>query len=349
MSVKVGLLGFGGISKSHFRGYEQLARENESIELVAICDIDPEQFKKAEAINLDTGKGKYDLSRQKLYTNVDDMLANEELDMIDICLPTYLHAEYAVKMMKAGKHVLCEKPMSLSPEDCRKMIATSKETGKKLMIGQCLRFEPLYTCLKDYIDSGELGAVKYMFFDRLSGLPRWGFEGWYRDEKRSGDCPLDLHIHDVDMIRFLLGEPESVSAVTQSGVTPKQLIHSTFKYKDVPVVVATGSWLEGCKKSFEMKYRVGFEKAEVVLDGGVVTVYPMDKTLNDGAPYVLELPKKNRMAEEIRYLARSIEDASFVNETNTPESAAATVALVEKLRMSADFGGKEIACDTTAL
>lgn len=344
MSVRVGLLGFGGISKSHFRGYELLAKENAGIELVAICDINPEQFKKAEAINLDTGKGKYDLSHQRLYTDVDDMLANEELDMIDICLPTYLHAEYAIKMMKAGKHVLCEKPMALSYEDCLKMIAVSKETGRKFMIGQCLRFEPLYTCLKDFVDSGELGAVKYMFFDRLSGLPRWGFEGWYRDEKRSGDCPFDLHIHDVDMIRFLVGEPESVSAVTQSGTTPKQLIHSTFKYKDIPVVVATGSWLEGCKKDFKMVYRVGFEKAEVVLEGGVVTVYPMDKLLNGGEPYTLELQYKNRMAEEIRYLARSIEDTSFVNDKNPPESAAATVALVEKLRLSADLGGKEVEC-----
>lgn len=344
MSVKVGLLGFGGISKSHFRGYEQLASENAGVELVAICDIDPEQFKKAEAINIDTGKGKYDLSKQRLYTDVDDMLANEELDMVDICLPTYLHAEYAIKMLKAEKNVLCEKPMSLRYEDCLKMIDAAREVGKRLMIGQCLRFEPLYTCLKDFVDSGEFGKVRYMFFDRLSGLPRWGFEGWYRDEKRSGDCPLDLHIHDVDMIRFLVGEPESVSAVTQSGTTPKQLIHSTFKYKDIPVVVATGSWLEGYKKGFEMKYRVGFEKAEVVLDGGKVTVYPMDKTLNGGEPYVLELPHKNRMAEEIRYLAHSIEDAAFVNETNTPESAAATVALVEKLRLSAELGGKEIEC-----
>jgi predicted dehydrogenase len=338
MSVKVGLLGFGGIAKAHYRAYKKLENENAGIDLVAICDINPEQFEKAQAINIDTGEAKLDLAGKRLYTDVYEMLACEELDMIDICLPTYLHAEYAVKMLKAGKHVLCEKPMALSSEDCFKMIETAKETGKKLMIGQCLRFEPLYTCLKDFKDSGELGNITYMFLDRLGALPRWGFEGWFRDDKRSGGCALDLHIHDVDMIRFLLGEPDSVCASARDGVSRWQLIHSNFTYKDVPVVSATGSWYEAPNTGFKMTYRVGFEKAEVILEGGKVTVYPMDKSINGGDAYVLDLPAKDRMAEEIRYLANAIKDPDFVNVINTPESAMASVSLVEKLRESADLG-----------
>jgi predicted dehydrogenase len=103
--IRVAMIGFGGIAKSHKRGYEILAREGAPIKLVAICDINPEQFTKAQAINLE-GKAKYDLSEQTLYTDLDEMIAKEEFDMVDICLPSFLHREYAIRMLRAGKHVL---------------------------------------------------------------------------------------------------------------------------------------------------------------------------------------------------------------------------------------------------
>lgn len=340
MSIKVGLLGFGGMAKGHFNAYKELeAEENSNIKLVAICDINPDQFTSAQQININTGKSKFDLSGINLYTDVFEMLAAEELDMIDVCLPTFLHAEFATAMLNAGKNVICEKPMALSSKDCQKMIDAAKTNGKKLMIAQCLRFEPLYTCLKDFIDSGELGGIRYMFFDRLSTLPLWGFQRWYRDDKRSGGCALDLHVHDVDMIRFLVGEPQSVSAVAKNETCRWQLMNSRFNYPDIPVVVATGSWMEAGPRGFRMSYRVGFDKAEVILENNEVMIYPTDKTLNNGVTYKLELPKKNRLAEEIRYFVSTLVDDSIVNDVNSPESAMATVALVEKLRMSADEGG----------
>jgi predicted dehydrogenase len=165
--IRVAMIGFGGIAKSHKRGYEILAKEGAPVKLVAICDINPEQFTKAQAINIE-GKSKYDLSEQTLYTDLDEMIAKEDFEMVDICLPSFLHKEYATRMLRAGKHVLCEKPMSLSSADCEEMIATAHECGKKLMIGQCLRFEPLYLVLKNAIEQGTFGKVKNAFFDRLS-------------------------------------------------------------------------------------------------------------------------------------------------------------------------------------
>ena len=334
--IRVAMIGFGGIAKSHKRGYEKLAGEGAPIELVAICDINPEQFTKAQAINIE-GKAKYDLSKQTLYTDLDEMIAKEKFDMVDICLPSFLHKEYATRMLRAGKHVLCEKPMSLSSADCEEMIATAKACGKKLMIGQCLRFEPLYLFLKNAIEEGTFGKVKNAFFDRLSSMPRWGFEGWYHDTNRSGGAILDLHIHDVDMVRFLFGEPKAVSAVAYDAETRWAVINSRFMYDDDKIVVANASWDEAKSTKFAMPYRVNFEKATVTQQGGVVTVYPAE-----GEPYEAELPKADRMAEEIRFLAMSIlEDSENVK--NPPESAMMTVKLVETLRESIAQKGATVA------
>ncbi len=335
-TVRVAMIGFGGIAKSHKRGYEILEKQGAPIKLVAICDINREQFTKVQAINLE-GNPKYDLSGQTLYTDLDQMLEREAFDMVDICLPSFLHKEYATRMLRAGKHVLCEKPMSLSSADCQVMIDTARECGKKLMIGQCLRFEPMYLFLKDAIDQNTFGKVKNAFFERLSSMPRWGFEGWYHDTARSGGAILDLHIHDVDMVRFLFGEPKAVSAVSYDTETRWTVINSRFLYEDGKIVVANASWDESNSTKFGYPYRVNFEKATVTLQGGKITVYPVG-----GTPYEVELVRADRMAEEIKFLAMSIlEDTE--NDKNPPESAMMTVKLVETLRESCAQNGATVA------
>lgn len=331
--VKVALLGFGGIAKSHKKGYDLLAAEGANIRLVAICDVNPEQFKKSDAsINLGSD-GKLALDDIHTYTDCDEMIAKEEIDMVDVCLPTYLHKEYTVRMLKAGKHVLCEKPMALNSKDCAEMLRVAKECDRKLMVGQCLRFEPAYVYLKECVESGRFGKLKYLHMDRLSGLPKWGFEGWFRDTARSGGCLLDMHIHDVDMARFLLGEPQAVSCVAYDDTVRWQVVNSRLYYDDV-VVIADGSWDESPLKKFYMGFRARFEEAELEMNGSKLTVYP-----NEGEAYEPELTAQNRMAEEIRLLATLVADPEATNEVNTPESAAATVALCEKLMESADQGG----------
>lgn len=330
--IKSAMIGFGGIAKSHKHAYDELTRSGFPIKLVAICDINPEQFRKAQAINLE-GNPKFDLSGQKLYTDLEEMIKNEEFDMVDICLPSYLHKEYTLKMLRIGKHVFCEKPMALSSADCAEMIDTARECGKKLMIGQCLRFEPLYLFLKDAIINNTYGRVKNAFFERLSSSPRWGFDGWYKDTARSGGAIMDLHIHDVDMVRFLFGEPEAVSAVSYDTRSRWTVVNSRFIYNDDKIIVANASWDEAASTKFQMTYRVRFEKATVKLEDGKIAVYP-----DEGTPYDAELPRANRMAEEIKALASSILEGSE-NTVNPPESAMATVKLVEKLRESAEGRG----------
>jgi len=333
--IRVAMLGFGGIAKSHKRAYERFEKEGTPIRLVAICDIDPEQFHRVAQTNLESAKP-YKMEGIALYTDLEEMLAKEDFEMIDICLPSYLHKEYSIRMMERGKHVMCEKPMALNEKDCEEVLEVAKKYGKKLMIGQCLRFEPCYVYLKEQIDNGSFGKLYYMHMDRLSPLPLWGYDNWFCDTERSGGAAMDLHIHDIDMARFLFGEPKAVSASACNEVTRWQYI-SSHLYYDGFFVDAQGSWMESDSFSFRFGFRACFEKAEVVLEAGKMTVHP-----RGGEAYEVELPKKNRMAEEIRLLAESIADENVVNTVNTPEGAAKSVALVQRLCESADRGGEMI-------
>lgn len=332
--LKVCLLGHGGIGQSHRRAYAQLAEQNAPIQLVGICDIDPGKFTGDMAINLAGVEGQ-GVGGYRCYTDLEEMLTKEQPDVIDICLPTYLHCRYTVMLLKRGYHVQCEKPMALNPDECGQMLAAAKESGKQLMIGMCLRFDPLYLELKKMIDEETYGKVYEAHFERLSGLPGWGFEGWFRDYARSGGVALDMHIHDVDMIRFLFGEPTAVSAVTGNNRAYCSMISSRFEYGDKQIF-AVGDWAQSSSFPFKMAYRVNFERASVIMDGGRIRVCPEGE-----AAFDLVLEEKNRMAEEIAFFARVIlgEEA---NTKNTPADAAQSAAMIAKLMESAGNGGRPV-------
>jgi predicted dehydrogenase len=140
--LKAALIGLGGMGRGHFDNYIRLMKEDAPVKLVAVCDINPEKFRITK-VDFNIGgivSDKQDFSAFRQYTSADEMLEKEELDLVSIAIPTYLHCEMAVKCLKAGANVFSEKPMALKVEDCRRMIDTANECGKQLMIGQCLRF-----------------------------------------------------------------------------------------------------------------------------------------------------------------------------------------------------------------
>ena len=340
--IKFAMLGYGGIAKSHKHGYDLLKKEGFSAKLVAICDINKEQFTAAEqAINLGSTYGT-DLTGISLYTDIDEMLAQEDFDVIDICLPTYLHKKYAIKLMRAGKHVLSEKPMSLSFADCEELLSVAKECNKKITIGQCLHFEAGYVYLKKCIDEQLFGKLQCLELERLSELPTWKcFENWYLDPKRSGTVPFDLHIHDIDIANYLLGMPSAVSAVTIDNDVPMQYMNSRLFYDNGVKVFATASWNEVKGAPFLMAYRARFNDATLIYRGGTVKVYPVGKEGFEAEETKAE-NRKDRMAEEIRNMALVVGDAEFINTTNTPDCAANSILIIEKLVQSAKNGGEKV-------
>ena len=332
--VKIAMIGFGGIARAHYSGYEMMKSTDAPLTLAAVCDVNPDQLTRQVKINTSTEPVTLPAD-MPTYTDVDALIAGADFDVADICLPTYLHKEYTIKFLRAGKHVLCEKPMALSSADCEEMIAVAKECGKELMIGQCLRFDSAYLHLKDAVDSGKYGKLRALTMNRLSALPIWGFEQWFCDTARSGGCILDMHIHDVDMARFLLGEPKAVSTVAYDGKTRWQWENTRLFYDGVTVCI-NGSWDETRGTQFVGDFRAVFEKATIMREPNGTMLY-----VENEKPVALPEIAGDMYAEEIEYFARTIVE-NRPNTVNTPESACATVKLIEALRESAARDGEKI-------
>lgn len=198
MTVKFGIIGCGSICR--YRHAPELA-DNKQAEIVAFCDIVPER---AEAM--------VELYGGKAYTDYKEVIANPDVDAIVVCTPNYLHGPITIEALKAGKHVLCEKPMATSAEEAENMIKAAKESGKFLMIGHNQRLMPPHVKAKEILDSGKLGKV--LTFRTAFGHA--GPEGWcvdkslktwfFQKDKAFVGAMGDLGVHKADLIRWLLGE-----------------------------------------------------------------------------------------------------------------------------------------------
>lgn len=256
--LTVGLIGCGGMGATHANCYLAL---KDKVKLVAIAELTKS---KADKYLNETGA--------KYYETGLELLENEKPDIIDICLPTFMHTEYAVKAMKNGSSVFLEKPVCLNKEEAELLIKTKEETGAKIQIGQVVRFMKEYVYLRDIVKSGKYGKMKNAYFYRISPDPCWSWEDWFNDYKRSGSVALDLHIHDVDVMRYIFGEPDSVSAeATRNADGVIDHIFGTFIYGD-SVVKGEACWDVADKHPFSPGFRVCFEKATIV-HNGKLTVY----------------------------------------------------------------------------
>lgn len=292
--LKAALLGFGGMGHFHATQY----KDQPDCTLIAICDVDRKKFEKLSAdINLGNS-GEADLASVHQYLSYEEMIRNEKPDLIDICLPCHLHAEYAVRAMKEGFHVISEKPMARTLAQADRMIRVSRETGKQLMIAQCLRFEKTFNALKQAYDSRKYGRLLRMDLRRCSG-PAGTKTSWYRDVKCSGGALLDLHLHDTDFVNYVLGTPDAVQTfgVTRVSGGIDDLM-STYFFADGPIVNAEASW---CRAEWHTSSVMVFEKATLELEGTRVKISRTDKPLE-----VLDCSGKNGYWSEIAYFVDCI-------------------------------------------
>ena len=250
--LKVGLIGCGGMGTNHSACYSAL---NETVKVVAVADVRRE---KAEEIAKKFGA--------EIYLSGKELINNADVDFVDICLPTYLHTEHAVMAMEKGLNVFIEKPICLNLEEAKLLLETEKKTGAKVQVGHVIRFWAEYVWLKKVAESKKYGNIISAVFTRLSPNPKWSWENWFNDEKKSGTMALDLHVHDVDFIRYLMGEPDSIQAsATRDAKGVIQQIFTTYKYGDV-VITAEGCWDYPDNFPFSMGYRVKFEKATAIFN-----------------------------------------------------------------------------------
>lgn len=303
--LKSCIIGYGNIAMGHKKGYDMLT----DVELVAVCDIRKERREQAVSDGL------------RAYENVGEMLKNESPDFVDICLPTYLHCEYTVAMLEKGYHVLCEKPMGRNMDECNKMLDAAKKSGKQLMIGMCLRYNTFYNKLKEYVDSGEYGKVTSATMHRISPLPPWGYNNWFAEEELSGGAILDMSIHDIDICRYIFGEPEKFTAVADHRSMKNGAVHTELIYSD-KIISIRGDWCVAKAYPFKAGFCVNFEKATLALDGKEMTLYTDDEVIPFGEkPY-------NHMAAEIAHFAKVVKGEA----ESTAKDSAKTVELITKIQ-----------------
>jgi len=255
--LKVGLIGCGFMGTMHANCYKNL----EGVTLAAVADLRPE---KAQSVAEGTDA--------VIYADGKDLIANAELDIIDICLPTYLHAEFALMAMDKVKYLFIEKPVALTVAESEALLAKQQKTGCQVQIGQVIRFWDEYVALRQIVASGKYGKVVNANFRRISPSPDWGWNDWLLNPALSGGAAQDLHIHDIDYVLSLFGEPRKIYSVKNVLGEGNSYVSSLLQYPE-HVVSVEGTWyLPGCHP-FQATFRVVFEKAVVENDGGKFMLY----------------------------------------------------------------------------
>ena len=323
--VRVGIVGLGGMGNMHFGIYEEM----EDAEVVAIADTNEEKLKPGESsleINIGEGGATIDPDKQKLYTDPAELMEDDDVDMVDICLPTFLHAENCIKALQADKHVLCEKPMAFNSEECQQILDALEESSGQLMVGHCIRFWPEYVYLKEAVESGRMGNLRELEMWRGGAMPDWSWEGWLTDHNRSGGAILDLHIHDVDFVHYLLGKPRSVSATGSTGPSGGYDAVRAFYRFDDSLTVSTGANMNLPEAfGFEMRFMAVFESGALIFNSrkspGLLELTPSGEKHPD-------VPETDGYHEEIEYFLKCIEN-NEMPAIATPESSAHSIKLVE--------------------
>lgn len=200
-----------------------------------------------------------------VYRDFDEALTADDVDAVDICVPTLQHPLYIKKALAAGKHVFCEKPFAATDKEARALAAAATRAGVKMQIGHCIRFWPEYQALEKYVAGKRGGRLLSLAMFRRSGRPAYSVGDWVNKEKLSGGAAFDLHIHDTDYVHHLLGQPKAVTSVGTKDRTGWSHLFTTYHF-DGLAVTASGGWNYPAQWGFQMGFEAIFEHAVVEFD-----------------------------------------------------------------------------------
>ena len=336
MAVKIGVVGRGFMGNMHLDAYASIR----GAEVVAVCDTDKKKLKAdaTAAGNIAVGDGKTAWDKVAWYPDLDAMLKHPAIDVVDITLPTYLHANAAVKVFKASKHVICEKPMALTSKDAKRMIDAAKKARKRLFVGHCIRYWPVYAKAREIVQGGKYGKVVSARFVRLSLTPVWSWDNWLLDGKRSGGAALDLHIHDSDFVLYTFGAPKAVVS-HGTGLKKGRIDHivTSYEYGDGKLVIAEGGWEYAEGFGFQMQFAIALEKATLMCGPDLkLMIHPVK-----GKSSSVRVSKLDGYALELRDFIACVRKDKF-SDVVPPKSALQSVKLLEA-EMKSVRTGKRVA------
>jgi UDP-N-acetylglucosamine 3-dehydrogenase len=248
--MKVGVIGAGFIGAIHLDAYANMPE----VQVVGVADARPEIAAAGAA-----------LVGARAYSSYDDLVAAEDVEVVDVCLPTAYHRELALKAARAGKHVILEKPIARTLEEAEAIIQAFSGTQQRLLIGHVVRFFPEYVRIKAMMEAGDLGTVGVARTSRRSPFLT-GWNDWYADLRISGGVLLDLVIHDFDFLRWALGEVERVYARGVLGREYNRLDYAlvTLRFAGGSIAHVEGQW--GYPGPFNYSIEVAGSRALVTAD-----------------------------------------------------------------------------------
>lgn len=276
--VRIGIVGLGFMGRIHYLA----ARNLQGAKVAAVCSRDKAKLAgdwRNTRGNFGPEPGRVDLTGVKTFESYEAMLADPDIDLIDVCNPTHLHPEFAIAALQAGKHVLVEKAVALTAADADRMLAAARSAGRLLMVAHVLPFFPEFRFAAEAVRGGKYGKLLAAHFKRVIAKPDWSAE--IADASKTGGPAVDLHIHDTHFIGLLCGVPNQVfSAGTVEGDAVSYLTTSYLYGPDGPAVTCSSGAVAASGRPFVHGYEIYLEKATLAYDSGgtPLTAYGADGT-----------------------------------------------------------------------
>ncbi len=310
--IRVGIAGIGFMGMVHWLSYAQ-AR---GAKVTAICEQNKKRLEgdwRSIRGNFGPAGKKMNLGGVARYRRLDRLLADPEVDLVDVCLPPALHADVTLRALAADKHVFCEKPISLDVRDAKRMVAAAERAGKMLMVGHVLPLFPEYAYALKVVRSGRFGRLLGGNFKRVISNPKW-LSGFF-DPKKIGGPMLDLHVHDAHFIRLLFGMPRAVFSTGRMRGEVAEYFSTQFMWEDAALsVTAQCGVIEQQGRSFLHGFEIHLERATLVFEMAVLgdkprTLMPLTVLGAGGKATCPKLAGGDPMiafGQEVKAVARSV-------------------------------------------
>jgi len=270
--LQVGIVGIGFMGMIHFLAYQRVP----GVRVAAIYSRDARKLAgdwRSIKGNFGPPGRKMDLTGIRRYEKLDDMLADDQLDLIDVCLPARLHRAASVAALKSGKHVFCEKPIALNVRDAKAMVYAAAEAKRQLFVGHVVPFFPEYSFALSAARTGQYGKLLGGHFRRVIADPHWIAD--YYDPHIIGGPLVDLNIHDAHFIRLLFGMPQATFSRGRMRGKVVEYAESQFVYENPSQVVSMSCGvIRQPGRSFQQSFEIHFERAALVYDYAVVNGKP---------------------------------------------------------------------------
>ena len=339
--VRIGIVGLGFMGTTHWGVYKGM----KNAKIVAIADVDAKKRRgdvSAVVGNIGGGDNSkpLDLAGVAVYGDARSLIADADVDVVDVCVPTPEHADIVCAALAAGKHVFCEKPLCRDAAQMKRIVAAAKKAKGFFNVGLCVRAWPEYRHALEYYRSGKAGRMKSATFKRISpSVDGNAWRNWFMDGRMSGGALLDLHVHDADQVNCFFGLPKTVAACGAAGVVSKDGVDhvvATYDYGDGTLVMAEGGWAAAKGTPFEMSFTIVCEKATIKLDASGYRIYPVK-----GKPITPKLDVKagpTGWHQELSYFVKCVANGEKPEKYQTLGSVADTMRLIFAEEKSAKSG-----------